>query len=59
MPSTVNLTLGSLTTGTEQRYIMENASSDGYPDYPVSGPGVESDYHIMVTGFGEGTRRGE
>ncbi|MBP1929013.1 hypothetical protein J2741_001560 [Methanolinea mesophila] len=51
--SSVDLTLGSLTTGTQQRYIMKKASGDGDPDLPVSDPGVESDYSIKLTGFGD------
>ncbi|MBP1929014.1 hypothetical protein J2741_001561 [Methanolinea mesophila] len=54
--SGVDLTLGSLTTETAQRYIMENAGpSVMNPDYqyPVSDPGVESDYSIKLTGFGD------
>ena len=51
--SGVDLTLGSLATGTEQRYIMEKASGDGYPDFPVSDPGVEANYNIKLTGFGD------
>jgi hypothetical protein len=49
--SSVDLTLGSLTTGTEQRYIMKSDHKFGL-DYPVSDPGVESNYHIKLTGFG-------
>jgi hypothetical protein len=56
--SSVDLTLGSLATGSEQRYIMKSA---GYPTYfyglqselPVSDPGVESNYNIKLTGLGD------
>jgi hypothetical protein len=56
--SSVDLTLGSLTTSSEQRYIMKSA---GFPTYqngmlselPVSDPGVESDYSIRLTGLGD------
>jgi hypothetical protein len=51
--SSVDLTLGSLTTSTAQRYIMLKASGNGLPDLPVSDPGVESDYSIKLTGFGD------
>jgi hypothetical protein len=52
--SSVDLTLGSLTTSTGQRYIMERIPGDipGW-DYPVSDPGVKSDYSIKLTGFGD------
>ena len=51
--SSVDLTLGSLTTSTAQRYIMIKGQSDFDIDYPVSDPGVESDYSIRLTGFGD------
>jgi hypothetical protein len=51
--SSVDLTLGSLATGTSQRYIMEVSDSDIGYDYPISDPGVESDYQITLTGFGD------
>ena len=51
--SSVDLTLGSLTTSTAQRYIMIKGQSDFDIDYPVSDPGVESDYSIKLTGFGD------
>ena len=58
--SSVDLTLGSLATDTEQRYIMESAGFYTLPDgnvtdyaQPVSNPGVESDYEIRLTGFGD------
>jgi hypothetical protein len=54
--SSVDLTLGSLTTSTDQRYIMDNAGHlPGYIDwdFPVSDPGVESDYTIKLTGIGD------
>jgi hypothetical protein len=57
--SSVDLTLGSLSTTTAQRYIMlkgntEPAEEDSGPwDLPISDPGVESDYSIKLTGFGD------
>jgi hypothetical protein len=59
--SSVDLTLGSLSTTAEQRYIMKSA---GFPlngpnnapleyEFPVSDPGVESGYRIALTGFGD------
>ncbi len=58
--SSVDLTLGSLATGTEQRYIMESAGFYTLPDgnvtdyaQPVSDPGIESNYLIRLTGFGD------
>ncbi|MBP1929010.1 hypothetical protein J2741_001557 [Methanolinea mesophila] len=54
--SVVDLTLGSLATDTEQRYIMEKGGIRGGIegwDLPVSDPGVESNYNIKLTGFGD------
>jgi hypothetical protein len=54
--SSVDLTLGSLTTSMDQRYIMDVAGQRGLIedwDLPVSDPGVESDYTIKLTGFGD------
>jgi hypothetical protein len=51
--SSVDLTLGSLTTGTEQRYIMLREELEDGLDLPVSDPGVESNYNIRLTGFGD------
>jgi hypothetical protein len=51
--SSVDLTLGSLTTGTAQRYIMAKGTTIGDIDMPVSDPGVELDYTIKLTGFGD------
>jgi hypothetical protein len=61
--SSVDLTLGSLATDSDQRYIMESAGFYTLPasadflvtDYeqPVSDPGVESGYQIRLTGFGD------
>jgi hypothetical protein len=51
--SSVDLTLGSLSTDTEQRYIMQIAKHYAPYDLPVSDPGVESDYAIKLTGFGD------
>ena len=50
--SSVDLTLGSLTTITQQRYIMEKGGSVPL-DMPISDPGVESDYSMKLTGFGD------
>ncbi|MBP1929012.1 hypothetical protein J2741_001559 [Methanolinea mesophila] len=51
--SSVDLTLGSLATTSDQRYIMKKSASDTAIDVPVSDPGVESDYSIKLTGFGD------
>jgi hypothetical protein len=51
--SSVDLTLGSLTTDTEQRYIMQISKHYPVYDLPISDPGVESDYAIKLTGFGD------
>jgi hypothetical protein len=52
--SSVDLTLGSLATGTGQRYIMEKGITVGEgADVPVSDPGIESYYAITLTGFGD------
>jgi hypothetical protein len=55
--SSVDLTLGSLATGTAQRYIMKSAGflegNTTYPELPVSDPGVESDYNFKLTGIGD------
>ncbi len=51
--SSVDITLGSLTTGTAQRYIMLKGGTGIAADLPVSDPGVESDYSIRLTGFGD------
>jgi hypothetical protein len=53
--SSVDLTLGSLTTETAQRYIMQSAGFflDTPVELPISDPGVESDYSIKLTGFGD------
>jgi hypothetical protein len=59
--SSVDLTIGSLTTGSAQRYIMlksvteeegEGQSAQIW-DLPVSDPGVEVNYDIKLTGFGD------
>jgi hypothetical protein len=52
--SSVDLTIGSLTTGTSERHIMPNAGHyiDGW-DFPTSDAGVELNYNIKLTGFGE------
>jgi hypothetical protein len=52
--SIADLTLGSLTSSTGQRYIMDLGKpiEPGW-DIPVSDPGVESDYSVKLTGFGD------
>lgn len=54
--SSVDLTIGSLSTATEERHIMQSvngsSSTPGW-DYPVSTPGVEVDYNVKLTGFGD------
>jgi hypothetical protein len=52
--SSVDLTIGSLTTGSSERHIMPFAGSilDGR-DLPVSDAGVELNYNIKLTGFGD------
>jgi hypothetical protein len=55
--SNADLTIGSLTTATEERHIMLSASGNDPEDppwqFPVSGPGVEMNYNIRITGFGD------
>jgi hypothetical protein len=53
--SSVDLTLGSLATDTQQRYIMKAQSNAAVysPDMPLSDPGVESGYSVKLTGFGD------
>jgi hypothetical protein len=57
--SSVDLTLGSLTTSVAQRYILPKGESillkesEEPTDLPISDPGVESDYSIKLTGFGD------
>jgi len=51
--SSVDLTIGSLTTSTDQRYIMEVAEKGDPWDFPVSDPGVASNYNMKLTGFGD------
>ncbi len=53
--SSVDLTIGSLLTATEERHIMQSVNFcdiSGY-DLPVSTPGVEVNYNIKLTGFGD------
>ena len=53
--SSVDLTIGSLSTATEERHIMQSVAFcniQGY-DLPVSTPGVEVNYNIKLTGFGD------
>ena len=63
--SSVDLTIGSLSTATEERHIMQSQTNSilmGYDlsdyylpsyDLPVSTPGVEVNYNIKLTGFGD------
>jgi hypothetical protein len=57
--SSVDLPVGSLTIDTEQWYIMKSAGFYAFPcevigcEQPVSDPGVESNYQIRLTGFGD------
>ncbi len=56
--SSIDLTIGSLTTGTSERHIMPYAGSiydegDIGWDLPVSDSGVELNYNIKLTGFGD------
>ncbi len=53
--SSVDLTIGSLSTATEERHIMQSVNFCGISGYdlPVSTPGVEVNYNIKLTGFGD------
>ncbi len=54
--SSVDLTIGSLSTQSAERFIMLAAPDTNYGMawvYPVSDPGVEANYNIKVTGFGD------
>jgi hypothetical protein len=60
--SSVDLTIGSLSTQSSERFIMLAApdpDENGQPGYgmawpwPVSDPGVEANYNIKLTGFGD------
>ena len=53
--SSVDLTLGSLSTSASQRYIMEVSYVDPEGGYaaPISDPGTEANYQITLTGFGD------
>jgi hypothetical protein len=60
--SSVDLTIGSLSTQSSERFIMLAApdpDEDGYTGFglawpwPVSDPGVEANYDIKLTGFGD------
>ncbi len=53
--SNVDLTIGSLSTATEERHIMQSVNFCSIPGYdlPVSTPGVEVNYNIKLTGFGD------
>ena len=53
--SDVDLTIGSLSTETEERHIMQAVTTSSLPGYdlPVSTPGVEVNYNIKLTGFGD------
>jgi len=57
--SSVDLTMGSLSTETRERFIMV-AVPDTTPSsfgiawpYPLADPGTEADYSITLTGFGD------
>ena len=54
--SSVDLTIGSLSTQSSERFIMLATPDEYYGMawvYPVSDPGVEANYNIKVTGFGD------
>ena len=52
--SSVDLTLGSLSTTADTRFVTALAAgSERGWDLPVSDNGVESDYQIKLTGFGD------
>jgi hypothetical protein len=54
--SRVDLTTGSLTTGTSQRHIMPlslDITVTGGWDLPASDAGTELDYNMKLTGFGD------
>ncbi len=57
--SSVDLTIGSLTTGSSERHILpyggtilDEGRDIGW-DYPVSDAGVELNYNIKLSGFGD------
>lgn len=53
--SEVDLTQGSLATGTEERFIMQVSPDDYYGlswPWPVSDPGTEMNYDFTLTGTG-------
>jgi hypothetical protein len=57
--SSVDLTIGSLSSQSSERFIMlaapDTSSSNwgmAWP-YPVSDPGVEANYNVKLTGFGD------
>ena len=55
--SSVDLTLGSLSTSAQERYVTAIAArTTGLPpgvDLPLSDDGVEADYQVKITGFGD------
>jgi hypothetical protein len=55
--SSVDLTIGSLSSQSTERFIMLAAPDLNYWDmewpYPVSDPGVEVNYDVKLTGFGD------
>jgi hypothetical protein len=55
--SSVDLTLGSLSTSAQERYVTAIAArTTGQPpgfDLPVSDNGVEANYQVKLTGFGD------
>jgi hypothetical protein len=53
--SSVDITIGSLSAQSSERFIMQAAPSGhgmAWP-YPVADPGVEADYNVKLTGFGD------
>jgi hypothetical protein len=56
--SSVDLTVGSLATTAKDRFVTAISAQDEIPlpsglDLPVSDAGVESDYQVKLTGFGD------
>jgi hypothetical protein len=55
--SSADLTIGSLATQSSERFIMLAAPDVGYYEmswpWPVSDPGVEANYNVKLTGFGD------
>jgi hypothetical protein len=55
--SSMDITIGSLSTQSSERFIMLAAPDEGdfemaWP-WPVSDPGVEANYNVKLTGFGD------